>query len=285
MAASYPTAVKSFTPVVDGVDDVLAAQINAVYDEITALETNLGANVQGSASSLAARLLKTISASGVGQLAAQTDLTISGGSVTLTQNWHTIDTESGAASDFLDTITAIGDGFYAWLKTKADARDVTVRNGVGNILTTSGKDITLGTAADLLFVIYDDVVDKWIAFGPTAGAMTNQVNTWTAAQIFAASVYSPFITINTNTTLDATHHKVYVNASGGPVTVTLPAAATAVSNGAGRDYIIIKIDSSANAVTIDGNGAETINGAATYVISNQWTSISVGSNGTGWIIS
>jgi hypothetical protein len=69
------------------------------------------------------------------------------------------------------------------------------------------------------------------------------------------------------------------NATGGSLTVTLPNPAT------WRGILRIKkIDSSVNTVTIDGNGAETIDGAATYVIYDQYVSISVVSDGTNWSI-
>jgi len=45
MAASYPASVKSFTTKVDNVDDVEAAHINSVQEEIVAIETALGANM------------------------------------------------------------------------------------------------------------------------------------------------------------------------------------------------------------------------------------------------
>lgn len=47
MAASYPTSVKSFTGVVDAVDDVSAADINDIHDEVEAIETDLLASVKG----------------------------------------------------------------------------------------------------------------------------------------------------------------------------------------------------------------------------------------------
>jgi hypothetical protein len=37
MAAEFPSAVKSFTPIVDGVDYPQATQLNQAYDEITAM--------------------------------------------------------------------------------------------------------------------------------------------------------------------------------------------------------------------------------------------------------
>lgn len=83
-----------------------------------------------------------------------------------------------------------------------------------------------------------------------------------------------------NTTLETGHFTVLVDASGGARTITLPAAAAHTH----RIYNIVKIDVSANAVTIDGAGAETINGAATQTLAVQWNSYTIQSNGTGWFI-
>jgi hypothetical protein len=58
---------------------------------------------------------------------------------------------------------------------------------------------------------------------------------------------------------------------------------TAVGN-SGRQLIIKKTDSSANAVTVDGNASETIDGETTQVISDQYTSITVASDGSNWHI-
>ena len=69
------------------------------------------------------------------------------------------------------------------------------------------------------------------------------------------------------------------DASGGAITVNLPAAATA-KNGF---YITIKkTDSSANGVTIDGDGSETIDGDTTKVLTNQYQVITVVSDGSEW---
>ncbi|MDA8189572.1 MAG: hypothetical protein M0T85_15645 [Dehalococcoidales bacterium] len=71
-------------------------------------------------------------------------------------------------------------------------------------------------------------------------------------------------------------YHVDVDASGGAVTVNLP---TAVGN-AGALIEVRKTDSSANAVTVDGAGTETINGATTRVIYAQYDSYSFRSDGT-----
>jgi hypothetical protein len=72
-----------------------------------------------------------------------------------------------------------------------------------------------------------------------------------------------------------------VNSSSGAVTVTLPAAAT-VSDG--FDVTIKKTDSSGNAVTIDPNGSETIDGASTLDISNENEAFIIYTDGSNWFV-
>jgi hypothetical protein len=97
---------------------------------------------------------------------------------------------------------------------------------------------------------------------------------------FAASLR----TITANATLTNQDCTVLGDATGGAITVTLPTAASAFDGlGAGRIYTVKKVDASANAVTLDGNGAETIDGAATAVLAAQWASVRVQSDGTNWV--
>ena len=64
-------------------------------------------------------------------------------------------------------------------------------------------------------------------------------------------------------------------------TVILPAAAAVT----GRQYTIKKTDSSAAGdVTIDPNGAETIEGALTYVLTTLDEFVVIVSNGTNWLV-
>ncbi len=70
------------------------------------------------------------------------------------------------------------------------------------------------------------------------------------------------------------------HASGGAFSVTLPAAAHI----GGKTYTITKIDSSGNAVTVDANASETINGATTKVLAAQYDTVTIISNGTAWYI-
>lgn len=68
------------------------------------------------------------------------------------------------------------------------------------------------------------------------------------------------------------------DASGGAFTITLPTA----SGIAGRLYRIKKSDTSGNAVTIDPNGSETIDGSSTKSLTTAYDSVDLISDGTNW---
>ena len=95
-----------------------------------------------------------------------------------------------------------------------------------------------------------------------------------------ATAYLTVVTITGNTTLDADDTVVLCDASGGAFTVTLPAAAANET----KRYFIKKIDSTSNAVTIDANGSETIDGQTTQVITIQYNSPQIVSDGAQWWI-
>jgi hypothetical protein len=86
------------------------------------------------------------------------------------------------------------------------------------------------------------------------------------------------ITTTTSITVQADIYIVRVNATGGARTITLPAAAA----NEGRVLVIKKIDASANAVTVDGNAAETIDGALTFSLPTQYKAVLLYCNGSGW---
>lgn len=87
-------------------------------------------------------------------------------------------------------------------------------------------------------------------------------------------------TVTTNTTLTSNYKVWLVDATSGAITITLPVA----NVNSGRVYHIKKIDSSANAVTIDGNASETIDDTITRVLITQYDSIKIIGNGTEWFI-
>ncbi len=79
-------------------------------------------------------------------------------------------------------------------------------------------------------------------------------------------------------TLVNSDHTNLCDCTSNAITVNLPAAS------AGQQFVIKKVDSSANTVTITGNGSETIDGAASQILYAQDESITIASNGSGWYI-
>jgi hypothetical protein len=71
-----------------------------------------------------------------------------------------------------------------------------------------------------------------------------------------------------------------VDATAGNLTQTLPDAVLYE----GKKYYIKKIDVSTNTVTIDGNGAQTIDSSLTAVITTQYEAIMIVAFGGSWWI-
>jgi hypothetical protein len=97
------------------------------------------------------------------------ELTISGGAVTKTQAWHTIDTEGDAASDDLDTINDGADGDVIFFRPENDARTIVVKHGTGNILCVGGSDFSLDDEEDFCVGIYDAGIAAWLVMFPASG--------------------------------------------------------------------------------------------------------------------
>lgn len=73
--------------------------------------------------------------------------------------------------------------------------------------------------------------------------------------------------------------QIYVDASAAPRTITLPSAPVV---GAGYEVSIMKVDGTANAVTIASG--ETINNLASITLANLWEGVTVRSTGATWRI-
>lgn len=71
------------------------------------------------------------------------------------------------------------------------------------------------------------------------------------------------------------------DATSGNIVATLPAAASVYS----KKYVVKKIDSSANTITVTASGSDTIDGAGTKVLSKQWDTCTIASDGvSNWYI-
>lgn len=90
------------------------------------------------------------------------ELTIATGVITITGTNHTIDTESDAASDDLDTINGGTNGEIVILRAENAARTVVIKDGTGNIETPFGGDITLDETEKVVLLEYDLALTKWL---------------------------------------------------------------------------------------------------------------------------
>jgi len=129
--------------------------------------------------------------------------------------------------------------------------DTVSLNGIAFTYTTFGIDLAAQIETDITFLASSDKLK--------AGSVVTKTANYTA-------------TIYDNTIL--------CDATTGAITIDLP---TAVGN-SGVKLNIKKIDSSVNIITIDANGSEKIDADLTKTIANQWTSITIISNGANWYI-
>ena len=107
-----------------------------------------------------AALLKTsVNNSGALSFVDATELTIASGVITVTGNYHKIDTEGGASSDDLDTITAgtnVAAGHVLHLRVESDARTVVLKAGTsGSDNLDIGSDISLTESYHTYSLVYD----------------------------------------------------------------------------------------------------------------------------------
>lgn len=92
-------------------------------------------------------------------------LTISGGSITPTHTFHRIDTESGAATDDLDTIvtTNMLSGDILVLVTASNARDVTYKDSTGNMALAGDYAVT--NPQDTIMLIFNNTTSLMLELG------------------------------------------------------------------------------------------------------------------------
>lgn len=103
----------------------------------------------------------------------------------------------------------------------------------------------------------------------------------TASRLRADGFATAIAAKTTSYTLTPDDSTVAADATSGAVTLTLPA----VSGCAGRIYVLKRLNSGANAVTVAANAAETIDGANTVSLGSQYSTLIIQGNaaGTAWL--
>jgi len=99
-------------------------------------------------------------AGGILTFSSDSELTISSGAVTATKNYHTLDTEGGAGTDDLDTINGGSDGQLLILRDDSNNRDVTAKDGTGNLALAG--DFTFTNSLDTLTLLYCAGKSEWL---------------------------------------------------------------------------------------------------------------------------
>jgi hypothetical protein len=126
--------------------------------------------------------------------------------------------------------------------------------------------------------------------GPTAPFGTNTTQLATTAYVQAnkgggggGSTPESVQTKSANATIGfagAINTLVEATAGVGGITLTLPTAVGVV----GQTIRIIMVDAGAGGVNIVTTSSQTINGATTYKLTNQWQTISMESDNANWVI-
>jgi hypothetical protein len=155
-----------------------------------------------------------------------------------------------------------------------------------NTYTDSGKGtansnpMTLNSDGRLDQDIYIDQSMKFVLAASSAGDPPSS-SVWTIDNALSTEQLWTTVSKTSNYTVTESDHDkvILVDASGGAVTITLLAAATA---GDGFRVAIKKTDNSANAVTIDGNSSETLDGSTTSTLSTQYDTDNLICDGSNW---
>jgi hypothetical protein len=229
-------------------------------------------------------LINTNTDNGVDKLQVSGSMNVSAGakaqSLSVTNN---IDQGSGTADAFytiLANSTSSGWAGRFGAKFSTGAFEFQHRNNSPTFVTLATFDSPGG---DGLFSVFDQlrVVDRV----PSSGKGKVLINSSTdngvdklqvEGSISGIGMKQAYVTKTGAYT--ATNADYVIDCTSGTFTVTLPA-----SSGRTGRILIIK-NSGAGTITVDGNGAETIDGAATYSLAVQYATIQIISDGTNWKI-
>ncbi|MGB1285072.1 MAG: hypothetical protein ACPG7F_00950 [Aggregatilineales bacterium] len=180
------------------------------------------------------------------QVPTITELTISTGSITITQLHHSIDTELDTATDDLDTISGGVTGDILYVQAANDARTVVLKNGTGNILTYSGSDISLDEDHKIINLIYDGTNWREVSDSSSSSGGGSFSGASTTYEVNESSDYTT--TSTTFVDVDATNLSLTITTTGGNVLVGFSGTARIDTTGA---HIHLNLDVDGSAVATD----------------------------------
>ncbi|MCK4609473.1 MAG: hypothetical protein KAT71_08320 [Gammaproteobacteria bacterium] len=220
--------------------------------------------------------------------------------------------ETTAVADFDTTLpTDLTAEYFLKVNAEADGFEMASALETGNVTVPSGTGVLAKTSATAIVVRTitgtSDEIDvtngDGVSGNPTLAVATTLVNGQTNVipqkadsvllsdssdsnankKATIASLLNKTQTTKTNSdtpyTITAEDHTIFGDQSSGVLTVTLP---TAVGI-AGKRYAIINVEAT-NALTLDGNGTETINGYLNIVLTSLNDMVLVESDNANWKI-
>jgi len=162
-------------------------------------------------------------------------------------------TSGGASTATTDLQTAFNNSTLPQITTTPTKPEVQIKGGTG-----ADSDRTLSVLNNI-------------------GVTTATVRANGTAEFKGLSTNYASSTLDYNVFLDDS--TVNISAATASRTVNLPL----VANSPGRVITIKKTDNSANTVTVKGAGSELVDGANTYVLTNQYDSVTVQSIASEWV--
>jgi hypothetical protein len=176
--------------------------------------------------------------------------------------------------------TTIGAG-TAYVIDNDSTGNVTMQDSAGGALGV----VTPGMAGYIYSLSNSTSTGNWAGYAFVAGSGPNGQIIWGSSGLNMGggtlNNYTQNLASKTSAySITTTDYTILGNASTAAFSVTLPTSVGAT----GRVYVIKKVDSSANAVTVATTSSQTIDGQTTYVLSNQWGGVSVQSDGANWVI-
>jgi len=190
-------------------------------------------------------------------------------------------------SEVVDAMPSNGIPIAAWSiangQTKITSADLFV--DLRQWISTPDKIYLADTAPDT-----DDDSDAGFDIGHRWIDTTNDAIYWCLDSSSGAAVWtsgagsapspgiSNVVTKTSDYTATTADDTILVDCTGDDVTITLYTA----SGNAGRNLSVKLIDNSGNTLTIDGNGAETIDGSTTIDLTTTYAAVRLQSDGTSW---
>lgn len=146
--------------------------------------------------------------------------------------------------------------------------------------------LEIGTGSDSDSAIYADAARTAAALRLIGGFQVSAITTagtWTTptwVSVLTKDDARPVKTVATTYTATAVDKVLLASTSGGAWTLSLPAAADSW----GKTLTVKKTSSDTNALTIDANSSETIDGATTMILFQKDEFVTLFCDGAGWVI-